>query len=220
MRPRRFRRSSRPGPSATTLHYDECNRQVQAGELLLLDIGAEVEGYAADVTRTIPVSGQFSPEQRAIYTAVLRAQQCGIAAAKPGATLAVHAATVASVQQSLLELGLITDATGDQYRLFFMHGTSHYVGARRARRRQPHDPLAPGMVITVEPGIYVRADALITCQTARRTGRCASKVRPAFERFKNIGVRLEDDVLVTGQGCRVMSERAPRTIDEVERHGG
>jgi Xaa-Pro aminopeptidase len=204
------------GPNTTTLHYEDGTRELGSGELLLLDIGAEVDGYAADVTRTIPVSGKMSAEQRAIYDAVQRAQERGIAATKPGVTLSdVHTAALESVKQSLLSLGLITDAASNQYRMFFMHGTSHFVGLDVHDVGARNVPLKPGMVITVEPGIYVRADALENSPFAKDADFLA-KVTPAFQRFKNIGVRLEDDVLVTETGCRVMSEQAPRNLDAIE----
>jgi Xaa-Pro aminopeptidase len=204
------------GPNATTLHYMEGTRELSSGDLLLLDIGAEVGGYAADVTRTIPVNGKISAEQRAIYEAVQRAQERGIAATKPGATLSdVHKAALESVKESLVSLGLITDAASNQYRLFFMHGTSHFVGLDVHDVGARNLPLKPGMVITVEPGIYVRADALENSPLGKDADFVA-KVGPAFQRFKNIGVRLEDDVLVTETGCRVMSEKAPRALDALE----
>jgi Xaa-Pro aminopeptidase len=199
------------GPNATILHYRRNNRVMQDGELLLIDAGCELDYYASDVTRTFPVNGRFSPEQRAIYDIVLSAQERAIDKAKRGATLdEVHVASAEVISQGLIDLGLIEgpldQAMAEQrYKTYYMHKCSHWLGmdvhdvgayyqAGKAR------PLAPGMVLTVEPGIYISEQA---------TG-------PA-ERYRGIGVRIEDDVLVTDSGNEVLTAHIPRTVDAVER---
>jgi Xaa-Pro aminopeptidase len=199
------------GVNATILHYRRNNRVMQDGELLLIDAGCELDYYASDVTRTFPVNGRFSPEQRAIYEIVLEAQERAIDKAKVGATLdEVHVASAEVITRGLIELGLIEgpleQALAEQrYKTYYMHKCSHWLGM------DVHDVgayyqsgkarlLAPGMVLTVEPGIYVSEHA---------TG--------AAERYRGIGVRIEDDVLVTDSGNEVLTAHIPRTVDAVER---
>lgn len=205
------------GPNATTLHYEENNREIASGELVLADIGAAVGYYTADVTRTFPVGGVFSEAQREVYEIVLDAHARGVAAVRPGMTMRrVHEVARKVIADGLLELGLITSTSGNQYRMWYMHGTSHWIGL------DVHDvggrdmPFRPGMVITVEPGIYVREDTLENLDDTPRNQALIEAIRPAFERYKNIGVRIEDDVLVTEDGHRVMSEGTPRSIEEIE----
>jgi Xaa-Pro aminopeptidase len=199
------------GVNATILHYRKNNREMQDGELLLIDAGCELDYYASDVTRTFPVNGRFSPDQRAIYEIVLEAQERAIEKARPGATLDdVHVASAEVITRGLIGLGLVEgpfeDAMKEQrYKTFYMHKCSHWLGM------DVHDvgayyhggkgrPLEPGMVLTVEPGIYVGESA---------TG--------AAERYRGIGVRIEDDVLVTESGNEVLTAHIPRTVDAVER---
>jgi Xaa-Pro aminopeptidase len=206
------------GANATTLHYTESSAPCRPGELLLMDVGAEFAHYTADVTRTVPVSGRFTREQADIYNAVLAAQEAALLAARPGATLGdVHNAAVNSLKDSLLRLGLITDRNSTQHGLWFMHGTSHWlgmnvhdVGANGAR-------LEPGMVFTVEPGVYVRTDALDRVPQTAEGRKFVEAVRPAFEKYRNIGVRVEDDVVITADGHRNLSAAVPRTVAEIER---
>jgi len=199
------------GPNATILHYRRNNRDLGDGELVLIDAGCELEYYASDVTRTFPVNGRFSPEQRAIYDIVLEAQERAIDKAKAGATLdEVHVASAEVITRGLMSLGLVEgpfeEAMKEQrYKTYYMHKCSHWLGM------DVHDvgayyqggkarPLQPGMVLTVEPGIYVSEHA---------TG--------AAERYRGIGVRIEDDVLVTESGNEVLTAHIPRTVDAVER---
>jgi Xaa-Pro aminopeptidase len=208
------------GADATTLHYEESSGRLTQGDLMLMDVGAEYAHYSADVTRTFPVSGKFSPAQSDIYNAVYAASEAAMQVAKPGATLGeVHNAALASIKESLLRLGLITDRNSTQYRLFFMHGTSHWLGMNvhdidvfaRGQRK-----FEPGMIFTIEPGIYVRADALDNLPKTPENQKFIDAVRPAFEKYKNIGVRIEDDVLITQEGKRVMTAALPRSLQEVE----
>jgi len=198
------------GANTTVLHYCKNDRRMQSGDLLLIDAGCEYGYYASDITRTFPVSGQFSTPQREIYEIVLAAQLASIAATKPGATLDdVHQASVHVITAGLIRLGIIEGPLDkaieeQRYKPFFMHRTSHWLGM------DVHDvgayyvsgkprPLAPGMVITVEPGFYI-----------------AENVKVADE-YRGIGVRIEDDVLVTADGHLVMSASIPKHVEDVER---
>jgi len=204
------------GPNATTLHYEESQGPVKAGELLLMDVGAEYEHYSADVTRTFPVNGKFSSTQAEIYQIVYDAQEAVAKAARPGASLAeVNLAGTEVVKDGLLKLGLITDRNSMQYRIWFMHGTSHWLGMN------VHDvgggsPMVPGAVFTNEPGIYIRADAIDNLAKTPENEKFIAAIRPAFEKYKNIGVRIEDDMLVTTNGVRWLTEALPRKISDIE----
>jgi len=217
---RRFRErgSERPayspivgsGPNATILHHRKNDRRILDGELVLVDAGCEYGYYAADVTRTYPANGRFSPAQRAVYEVVLASQLAAIERTREGATLDdVHVAALDVIVDGLIELGLIEGPREPaieekRFRPFFMHRTSHWLGMDvHDVGRYFHDgaprPLAAGMVLTVEPGIYVSAKA------------------PVNPEFLGIGVRIEDDVLVGSDGPVVLSASIPKTVDEVER---
>jgi len=206
------------GPNATTLHYHESQGRVKPGDLLLMDAGAEYEHYSADVTRTFPVSGKFTPPQAEIYNVVLAAQEEAFRAIKPGAHLSdVHNAAAEVIKDGLLRLGLITDRSGMQYRLWFMHGTSHWLGMNvHDVSARGDDRLDAGMVFTVEPGIYIRLDALDHLPKTPENEKFIAAVRPAFEKYKGIGVRIEDDVVVTANGYHNMSAALPRTVADIE----
>jgi Xaa-Pro aminopeptidase len=204
------------GPNATTLHYEESQGPVKPGQLLLMDVGAEYGHYSADVTRTFPVNGKFSKEQAEIYQIVYDAQEAAAKAIRPGATLSrVHNAAQAVIKDGLLRLGLITDTNSSQYRIWFMHGTSHWLGMN------VHDvgggaAFEPGMVFTNEPGIYVRPDALDNLPKTAENATFMAAIRPAFEKYKGIGVRIEDDMQVTPEGCKWMTGALPRSIVDIE----
>lgn len=219
------------GPNSTTLHYREADRFMEAGEVLLMDIGASYRGYTADITRTVPVDGTFSAEQREIYQIVLDAQKAAESLVRPGATWdQLDAAAERVLARGLARLGLIDapDATYrcesprfgtvcPQYRLYYMHGLGHGIGL------DVHDPEAsyfgpfvPGSIFTIEPGIYVRADALDHLPDTPENRAMAERLRPALQRYVNIGVRIEDDYVVTGDGVQRLSEGAPREMDEIE----
>jgi Xaa-Pro aminopeptidase len=199
------------GCNATVLHYVKNNRQMLDGELLLIDAGCELGYYAADITRTFPVNGRFSPAQREVYEVVLAAQKAAIVAAGPGATLDhVHEAATHCICEGLVALGVLDGSVRDaqaegRYKPFFMHKTSHYLGmdvhdvGRYFEAGRPR-PLEPGVVITVEPGLYFARDAA-----------------HVPERYRGIGVRIEDDVLIEAAGARVLSGLVPKELDEVER---
>ena len=209
------------GPNATTLHYEESQGRVGAGELLLMDVGAEYDHYTADVTRTFPVSGKFSPAQAEIYQIVYDAQEAGAKAARPGALKSdVHRAATEVIKDGLIKLGLIVDRNSDQYRLWFMHGTSHWLGMNVHDvgdfPGRPEPRLEPGMVFTNEPGIYIRPDALDNLPKTEKNEKFIAAVRPAFEKYKNIGVRIEDDMLITPSGVKWLTEALPRKMSAIE----
>jgi Xaa-Pro aminopeptidase len=205
------------GPSATTLHYEESSARVGPNDLMLIDAGAEYGHYSADVTRTFPVGGKFTKEQADIYNVVLAAQEAAFKTVRPGANLSdVHNAALEVVKDGLLKLGLITDKSTDQYRVWFMHGTSHYLGMNVHDVSVRGAKLDAGMVFTVEPGIYIRADALDYLPKTPENEKFVAAVRPAFEKYKSIGVRIEDDVLVTPDGYKNMSAALARTVADVE----
>lgn len=207
------------GPNATTLHYIESQAPVKANDLLLMDVGAEYDHYTADITRTFPVNGKFSPVQAELYQIVYDAQEAVAKASKPGATLSdVNRAGTEVVKDGLLKLGLITDRNSMQHRLWFMHGTSHWLGMNVHDIGGP-SKIVPGVVFTNEPGIYVRLDALDQMPMGWKEDeweKFKTAVRPAFEKYKGIGVRIEDDLLITPEGVKWMTEALPRKIADVE----
>ena len=202
------------GDNACILHYIDNDKPMKSGDLVLIDAGCELEHYASDITRTFPVNGRFSPEQRAIYQLVLDAQAAAIAEVKPGNHWnAPHEASVTVITQGLLDLGLLP-AEGDQpleqainseaYKRFYMHRIGHWLGM------DVHDVgdykiggewrvLEAGMVMTVEPGIYIAPDD-----------------DSVAKKWRGIGVRIEDDVHITKQGCEVLSHGVPKTIEAIE----
>ena len=208
------------GANATTVHYGGSQGPIRNGDLLLLDIGAEYGHYTADVTRTIPVNGKYSPAQAQIYQAVYDAQEAALKTVKPGALVSdAQRAAAASIKDSLLKLGLITNRDDDSYLIWFLHGVSHWLGMNVHDVGDFGRRLEPGMVFTIEPGVYVREDALDYKPNRWSSGdweKFKSAVRPAFEKYKNLGVRIEDDVVVTPTGARWMTEPLPRKISEIE----
>ncbi|MEP6707177.1 MAG: aminopeptidase P family protein, partial [Pyrinomonadaceae bacterium] len=201
------------GPSATTLHYIESQAPVKSGELLLMDVGAEYDHYTADVTRTFPVSGKFSPLQAEVYQIVYDAQEAAAKQIRPGVTVdTVQKAATEVIKNGLLKLGLITDLNSNQYRIWYMHGSSHWLGMNVHDVGNYSTPLEPGMVFTNEPGIYVRLDAIENLPQNPENEKFIAAVRPAFEKYKGIGVRIEDDIVVTADGCRWMTAALPRSI--------
>jgi len=205
------------GPNATTLHYEESQSPVTKGQVLLIDAAAEYDHYSADVTRTFPVNGKFTKEQAEIYGIVYNAQEAAAKAAKPGATMSdLQTAADAVIKDGLFRLGLITDKNGPQYRTWFMHGLGHWIGMNVHDVGEYDRPLAPGMTFTNEPGIYIRADALEYLPDTPANKEFIAKVRPAFEKYKNIGVRIEDDMLVTDTGVTWMTASLPRKMNDIE----
>jgi Xaa-Pro aminopeptidase len=224
------------GPNSTQYHYEKNDRRMQAGDVVVMDVGAAYHGYAADVTRTIPVGGRFTPEQRAIYQLVRDAQAASERVAKPGASWADWRTATREVEaRGLARLGLIesAEATFDppwaercksdpvsctQAFLYMAHGLGHGIGL------EVHDPPHPwvgtgrfevGNVFTIEPGIYVSTKLLDMLPDTPKNRAMIAKVRPAVERYQNIGVRIEDDYLITPNGVEWLS-KAPREVSEIE----
>ncbi len=185
------------GPNSCILHYEANRRKMQNGDVVVMDIGAEVQGYSADVTRTIPVNGTFSPAQREIYEIVLRANEESIKEFKPGASQAVPSQKAYDIiADGLMKLGIIKNK--DDARTYYMHGLSHHIGLDVHDAGPYGKPYAPGMILTDEPGIYIAAGS------------------PCDKKYWNIGVRIEDDVLITAEGNRVLSAGAPKSVKEIE----
>ena len=199
------------GPNATVLHYRDNRRQLQDGDLVLIDAGCEYLYYAADITRTFPANGRFSKAQRALYEVVLHAQKQAIAATKPGVTLEeVHRIAVHCISEGLLKLGILKGKLESvikekRYLPFFMHRTSHWLGmdvhdVGDYWQQQSPCALEQGFVFTIEPGIYVRPDM--------------QEVDPMW---RGIGIRIEDDILVTNTGYEVLSADVPKEVEAIER---
>ena len=205
------------GSNATILHYIESESPLKPGDLLLMDVGAEYEHYTADVTRTFPVNGKFTSAQAEIYQIVYDAQEAAGKATRPGATISdVDRAATEVIKEGLLKLGLITDKSSAQHRLWFMHGTSHWLGMNVHDVGNYGSRLEPGMIFTNEPGIYIGPDALDNLPKTPDTEKFIAAIRPAYERYKNIGVRIEDDMLVTENGVKWMTAALPRKASEIE----
>ncbi|MCA8864163.1 MULTISPECIES: Xaa-Pro aminopeptidase [unclassified Halomonas] len=198
------------GANACVLHYIENSAPLSDNGLVLIDAGAEFELYAGDITRTFPVSGRFSDAQRALYQVVLHAQQRAVSAVQPGATLAdIHQGVVYDLTAGLIELGLLEGEVqaridDESYRRFYLHSTSHWlgldvhdVGTYRLDEQTPR-PLVSGMVLTVEPGLYIPSDDDIP------------------DAYQGIGIRIEDNVVVTNEGHEVLTAGVPKQVDEIE----
>lgn len=209
------------GANACVLHYNVNNAQSRDGDLVLIDAGCELDSYASDITRTYPVNGRFSAPQRQLYELVLAAQAAALAVIRPGTIYTgMHDAALKVLAQGMLDFGLldkakfggVDDVIAERaHQQFYMHGTGHWlgldvhdVGAYRDVHAEgkPSRALQPGMVLTVEPGIYVRPAEGVP------------------EQYWNIGIRIEDDVLVTPQGHSILSESAPKTVADIERTMG
>jgi Xaa-Pro aminopeptidase len=202
------------GDHACTLHWIRNDGDLRDGELLLMDAGVELDTlYTADVTRTLPINGRFSDDQRMVYEAVLEAQEAGMAAARPGATFSdVHKAAVAVIACHLHDWGLLPvsveqslSTDGGLHRRWMVHGTSHHLGidvhdcAQARVENYREGTLRPGMVFTVEPGLYFKPD---------------DELVP--DQLRGIGVRIEDDIVITETGCENLSAALPRSSADVE----
>jgi Xaa-Pro aminopeptidase len=241
------------GPNACILHYVENQRQMADGDLLLIDAGCEYGYHASDITRTFPVNGRFTGPQRAVYEVVLKAQLASIAAARPGVPYeTIHDAARRVIAEGLVELKLLPQGVAESlamhhYREFFMHGTGHWLGmdvhdVGDYRLRRQSRALEPGMVFTVEPGLYIDPQRESVTFHLReyseeemwerrlRLGMGAAKkleeeekakartvTHPIPREFRGIGVRIEDDILVTAGGIDNLTAGTPKTVDEVER---
>jgi Xaa-Pro aminopeptidase len=179
------------GINSTMLHYNGTRAQIKDGDVVLMDVACEYSGYSADITRTVPANGKFTPRQREIYEIVLAAADAAIAAIKPGVMMGGNApGNLTKIATDIIN-SRGKDKDGNPLGKYFIHGLGHNIGLN------VHDPgvsgraLEPGMVITIEPGIYIPDE--------------------------NLGVRIEDDILVTETGAKNLSARVPRTVDEIER---
>jgi Xaa-Pro aminopeptidase len=197
------------GPNACVLHYNDSNRKMLDGDLLLIDAGCEYEGYASDITRTFPVNGKFTGPQKDVYQAVLNAQLACMDVLKPGNPFnEYHEVAIRVLSQGMLDLGLLKGSLDQvieekKYMQFYMHRAGHWIGmdvhdAGDYRKKGVWQTLLPGMMVTNEPGLYIRPDAAVP------------------EHFWNIGVRIEDDVLITAGGNENLTITAPKTVAEVE----
>lgn len=203
------------GPNATTLHYVESQGDIKKGNLLLMDVGAEYDHYTADVTRTYPVNGKFSKEQAEIYRIVYDAQEAVGRATKPGVQYQqLQQIARDTLADGLLKLGLITKK--EQVGMWFIHGLGHWLGMNVHDVGRYGVPLKAGMVFTNEPGIYIREDALDNMPNTPEANALKEAIRPAFEKYKNIGVRIEDDLLVTETGVEWMTKNLPRKLEDIE----
>ncbi len=204
------------GPNATTLHYVESQGEIKKNDLMLMDVGAEYDHYTADVTRTFPVNGKFTKEQAEIYQIVYDAQEAAAKQIKPGSSFSKASQAANDViRDGLFKLGLITDKNSGQHRLWYMHGWGHWLGMN-VHDVGNYGMFKAGMVTTNEPGIYIREDALDYLPDTPENKAFIAKVRPVFERYKNIGVRIEDDMLVTETGTEWMTGKLPRKIADIE----
>ncbi len=197
------------GANACVLHYVSNDATLKDGDLLLIDAGCEMDGYASDITRTFPVNGRFSGAQKAVYELVLASQVAAIAEVKAGSTWnAPHDAAVKVLAQGFIDLKLLSGSLAEvlekeTYRQFYMHRTGHWLGldvhdAGDYKRNGQWRELQPGMVLTVEPGCYIRPAAGVPAE------------------FANIGVRIEDDVVVTDRGCEILTLAAPKSVRDIE----
>ena len=198
------------GENACILHYVENEARLRDGDLLLIDAGGELAGYTADITRTFPVNGRFSPEQKAVYEVVLAAQKAALRQMKPGVSSGrPHEAATRTLTEGMVELGLLKgqpDALikSEKHRQFYMHGTGHWLGmdvhdVGRYRVDGKPRPFEPGMVMTVEPGLYI-----------------APGTPGVNKRFWGIGIRIEDDVLITRDGHEILTGDVPKSVRDIE----
>jgi Xaa-Pro aminopeptidase len=206
------------GPNATILHYNRSSRQMQNGDVLLVDAAANYQGLTVDITRTYPINGRFSQAQRDIYEIVFAAQEAGIKAAKIGGrTQDIQNACDEVLRAGLVRLGLVTEPSGNQFKIWATHGVSHWIG------HDVHDvgvrgrPLAAGMTFVIEPGIYIREQALDALPKTAENAAFIEKVRAAVAKYKDIGVRIEDSFLLTESGLENLSASVPRRLEDVER---
>lgn len=215
------------GSRALTLHYIDNNKALKADDLVLIDAGAEYKNYAADITRTVPVGGKFSAEQAQIYNIVLAAQQAVIAAIKPGVAFAqLQTICVQQLTQGLCDLDILTGEVADlieekAYQRFFMHGVSHWLGldvhdagGRKDVNGEDHI-LQAGMCLTVEPGLYMPTAQAPGTQDVVTEGDGNNTLDA---RWRGIGVRIEDDVLVTADGCEVLTQGLAKTVAGIEQY--
>ena len=220
------------GPNATNVHFGATERPLAAGDLVVFDVGAWIRGYTSDISRTIPANGRFTKDQRAIYALVLEAEKAGCAKLVPGVTFKAVQTEVEDILMAGLEkLGLVTDVKSPwQRRLHIQHGFGHGIGLEVHDVWSWHSPrldqvaMAPGMVMTMEPGLYfpqARFDAFMDGLKGRvadaEIAAFRDKVGPVYRKYAGIGVRIEDDVLITSAGSEILSGGVPKEIPEIEK---
>ncbi|WP_420468550.1 Xaa-Pro aminopeptidase [Panacagrimonas sp.] len=198
------------GDNACILHYVENDAKLKQGDLLLIDAGGELSGYTADITRTFPVGGKFSAEQKAVYEVVLEAQKAALRQMRPGVSAGKpHEAATRTLTEGMVDLGLLKGSVDkliaqDKHRQFYMHGTGHWLGmdvhdVGRYKLQGRYRPFEPGMVMTVEPGLYI-----------------APGSKGVNKKFWGIGIRIEDDVLITKTGHEILTSDVPKSVREIE----
>ena len=217
------------GPNSTFIHFGAGDRALHKGDMIVFDVGAEYENYTADISRSIPADGRFTREQKEIYSLVLRAQKTAIEQMKSGIPFSEPPRAAEEVLMAgLQKLGLVTDVNSRwQRRLFIQHGFYHYIGLDihdvwYYARSGAESIYREGMVMTMEPGLYFPADMLKQKPRRLRISdeefqAFARKITPIYNKYTNIGVRIEDDVLITAEGNRILSARVPKEIKDIER---
>jgi Xaa-Pro aminopeptidase len=219
------------GVNSTILHYEAGDRKFKDNDIIVMDVGSEYKNYASDITRSIPANGKFTSEQKEIYEIVLKANKKAIKNAKPGLGLnEIQNYAKDMVAEGLYKLGLITDKGKSwQTNVWMPHAVSHYVGL------DVHDVgdasyftkkgriVEEGMVFTIEPGIYINNNSLDNLNIiydeqvdSKELDEFAQKVKPAVEKYNNIGIRIEDTILITKDGCEILSSKAPKEIKAIE----
>jgi len=224
-----FSTQAASGPNSTSVHYGANNRKTEAGDMMVFDIGAEYQYYTADISRSFPISGKFTKEQKEIYTVVLNAQKAAIEKMKPGRSINEAYQTVTlELNKGLYALGLITDSTQAWQDSFWMqHGWGHHIGLVVHDVSGPYvkgkpELLVPGMIYTMEPGLYF-PEKYLALGAARYLNvpedqwkTFVEKVTPIFKKYINIGVRIEDDVLITPEGNEVITSEVPKEVADIE----
>jgi Xaa-Pro aminopeptidase len=217
------------GPNSTVLHYVQNDRQTEQGDLVCMDVGAEYHYYTADITRTIPVNGHFTSSQRDIYDIVLQANKEAIAMTAPGISISdIYRHSSKILRLGLKKLGLITDINSRwQARIWTPHGIGHWLGMDAhdvAGKGLKNGQLKAGVAFTIEPGIYIKESILENLENRRgmqidkeELKTFIQEVKPVVEKYNNIGIRIEDDILVTETGYQNLSEGTPKEINEIEK---
>ncbi len=213
------------GPNSTHVHYGDNDRETEDGDMMVFDVGARSGFYSADISRSFPVNGKFTKEQKEIYSIVLKAQKAAIAQMKPGQNIGIASKAALDVlNEGLAELGLITDLESSwQKRFWIQHGFFHHIGLVVHDVGGYKSDMEPGMIITMEPGLYFPEDYLEKGSSRRLRGVSGEEkeeflkaITPIFKKYINIGVRIEDDVYITKDGNKIISAGVPKEIEDIE----